>query len=88
MRLSKKSESSLAYGPKLQVPLPVSTLVWLGRLLSRENVRVSFSGEGGDEGETRVAVSGRMGHGGEAVADREFWASALGAARWRTQEPS
>jgi hypothetical protein len=77
MRLSKKSESSLSYGPKLQVPMPVSTLVWLGRLLKGEKVLVTFTPEGADRGGTHVVVSGKMGHGGEAVADPEFWDAAL-----------
>jgi len=36
MRLSKQTPTSLSYTPKLQVPMPISILVWLGRQLSRE----------------------------------------------------
>ena len=79
MRLSKQSATSLSYKPKLRVPLPASTSVWLGRLFRGEKLDVTFAPDGGD-GETRVAVSGKMGHGGEAVADREFWAEVLNAA--------
>jgi len=78
MRLSKQSATSLSYKPKLRVPLPVSTSVWLARLFRGEKVDVTFAPDGGD-GETRVAVSGKMRHGGEAVADREFWAEVLNA---------
>jgi hypothetical protein len=77
MRLRKESATSLSYAPKLQVPLPLSTLVWLGRLLSRERVLVTFSPDERDGGETRVAVSGRVGRGGELLTDREFWHTAL-----------
>jgi hypothetical protein len=76
MRLSKQTATSLSYKPKLVAPLPISTMVWVGRLLSRERVDVTFTPHGSD-GETRVAVSGKVRHGGEAVADREFWAEAL-----------
>ncbi len=81
MRLSKQTATSLSYKPTLRVPMPISTIVWLGRLLQGEKVNVTF-GPDGSEGETRVAVSGKVGHGGEAVADREFWAEALTASKW------
>jgi len=72
MRLSNQTATSLSYRPKLRVPMPVSIIVWLGRLLSGEHVNVTFAPvESG--GDTRVAVSGKVGRGGEAVADREFW---------------
>jgi len=78
MRLSKQDATSLAYRPALRIPMPVSIIVWLGRLLSGEKVNVAFAPNGGD-GQTRVAVSGKVGRGGQAVADREFWTDALDA---------
>ncbi len=78
MRLSKQTATSLTYKPKLVAPLPVSTMVWLGRVLSAEHINVTFTPNGGD-GQTHVTVSGKVGHGGEAVADREFWTEALTA---------
>ncbi len=78
MRLSKQTATSLTYKPKLVAPLPVSTMVWLGRVLSAEHVDVIFTPRDG-EGETRIAVSGKVGHGSEAVADREFWTEVLTA---------
>jgi len=78
MRLGKQTPTSLSYKPKLVAPLPISTMVWLGRMISAEQIRVTFA-PSTDNGETRVTVSGKVGHGGEAVADREFWADALSA---------
>lgn len=80
MRLSRQTPTSLSYTPKLQVPMPVSILVWLGRELSRERVDLAFTPDGADG--TRVTVSGKVGHGGQAVADRDFWDGVLG-----TSEP-
>ena len=76
MRLSKHTPISLTYTPKLVAPLPVSTMVWLGRVLSAEQINVTFTPNGGD-GQTRITVTGKVGHGGEAIADREFWTAAL-----------
>jgi hypothetical protein len=76
MRLSKHTPTSLTYKPKLVAPLPVSTMVWLGRVLSAEHINVTFTPNGRD-GQTRVTVAGKVGHGGEAIADREFWTEAL-----------
>jgi hypothetical protein len=78
MRLSKHTATLLTYKPKLVAPLPVSTIVWLGRMLRREQINVTFTPDGGD-GQTRVTVSGKVGHGGEAIADREFWTEVLTA---------
>jgi hypothetical protein len=78
MRLSQRTTSSLTYKPKLVAPLPISTMVWLGRLLTAERVNLTFTPNAGD-GQTRITVSGKVGRGGEAVADREFWAEALAA---------
>jgi hypothetical protein len=78
MRLTKHTPTMLTYKPKLVAPLPISTLVWLGRVLGAEHVNVTFTPDTGN-GETRITVSGRVGHGGEAVVDREFWAEALAA---------
>ncbi len=78
MRLSQHTPTSLTYKPKLVAPLPVSTMVWLGRVLSAEHINLTFTPHGGD-GQTRVTVAGKVGHGGEAVADREFWTQALTA---------
>jgi hypothetical protein len=72
MRLSKQTPTSLSYKPKLQVPMPVSILVWLGRQLNGERVKVTFTADGTDGGGTRIAVSGKVGRGGQAVAEREF----------------
>ena len=77
MKLSKHTATSLTYKPKLVAPLPVSTMVWLGRVLSSEKINVSFDPRG--DGETHVMVSGKVGHGGEAVAHEEFWTELLTA---------
>jgi hypothetical protein len=63
MRLSKHTATSLTYKPKLVAPLPVSTMVWVGRVLSAEEIKVTFTSNGGD-GETHITVSGKIGHGG------------------------
>jgi hypothetical protein len=76
MRLSKHTATSLTYKPKPVAPLPISTIVWVGRVLSAEHINVTFAPNGGD-GKTRVTVAGKVGHGGETVADREFWTEAL-----------
>jgi hypothetical protein len=76
LRLGKQTATSLTCKPKLVAPLPVSTVVWLGRVLRREQINVTFTPNGGD-GQTRVTVAGKVGHGGEAIADREFWTQAL-----------
>ncbi len=76
MRLTKHTATSLIYKPKLVAPLPVSTMVWLGRVLRAEHIKVTFTANGGDH-QTRMTVSGKVGHGGEAIADREFWSEAL-----------
>ena len=76
MRLSKHTATSLTYKPKLVAPLPISTMVWLRRVLSAEHINVTFTPNGGD-GKTRITVSGKVGQGGEAIADREFWTEVL-----------
>jgi hypothetical protein len=76
MRLSKQTATSLSYKPKLVVPLPISTSIWLGRLARREIVNVTFTANGGD-GKTHVTVTGQVGRGSEALADREFWTDVL-----------
>jgi hypothetical protein len=78
LRLSRHTPTSLTYKPKLVAPLPISTMVWLGRILHAEEVNVTFTSNGGD-GETRITVSGKVGHGGDAIADQEFWSEALRA---------
>ena len=78
MRLGGHTPTSLTYKPKLVAPLPVSTIVWLGRMLSAEEINVTFI-PNGDDGDTRITVSGKVGHGGEAVTDREFWTEVLSA---------
>ena len=78
MKLSQNTATSLTYKPKLVAPLPISTMVWLGRLLSAERIDVAFAPIEGD-GQTRVTVSGKVGRGGEMIADREFWTELLGA---------
>ncbi len=75
LRLSEHTATSLTYKPKLVAPLPISTMVWIGRLLSSERINVTFTPSG--DGQTRIPVSGKVGHGGEALADREFWTEAL-----------
>ena len=76
MRLSNHTATSLTYKPKLVAPLPISTIVWLGRVLSAEQISVTFAPDDGDSG-TRITVAGKVGRGGEAIADREFWSEAL-----------
>jgi len=78
MRLSKQTATSLSYKPKLVVPLPISTSVWLGRLARREIVNVTFTADA-THGKTHVTVAGKVGHGSEAIADREFWTDLLSA---------
>jgi len=76
MRLSTQTATSLSYKPKLLVPLPVSLSIWLGRLLRGERVDLHFAANGSD-GQTRVTVSGKVGSGTQAIADREFWTEIL-----------
>jgi len=78
MRLSKHTPTSLSYKPKLLAPLPISLSIWVGRRLRGENVEVRFTPDGAD-GQTRVTVSGKVGNGTQAIADREFWIGVLGA---------
>jgi hypothetical protein len=78
LRLSEHTTTSLTYKPKLVAPLPISTMVWVRRLVSAERINVTFTPDGGD-GQTRITVSGKVGHGGEALADREFWADVVSA---------
>jgi hypothetical protein len=78
MRLSEHTATSLTYKPKLVAPLPISTMVSVRRLVSAERINVTFTPNGG-AGQTRITVSGKVGHGGEALADREFWADVLSA---------
>jgi len=78
MRLSEHTANSLTYKPKLVAPLPISTAVWLGRVLGAEKITVTFAGDERD-GQTHITISGKVGHGAAAVADREFWAEALAA---------
>ena len=78
LRLSEHNATSLTYKPKLVAPLPISTMVWVRRLVSAERINVTFTPDGGD-GQTRITVSGKVGHGGEALADREFWTEVLSA---------
>ena len=80
MRLSKQTATSLSYKPKLAAFLPVSLSIWGGRLLRGENVEVKFAQNGGD-GQTRVTVSGKVGSGSQAIADREFWTEMLSGGR-------
>jgi hypothetical protein len=75
MGLSKHTPTSLSYKPKLLAPLPISLSIWLGRRLRGENVDVQFAD--GDDGQTRVTVSGKVGHGTQLLADREFWTGVL-----------
>ncbi len=77
MRLSEQTPTSLLYKPKLQMPLPVSITVWLGRELRRERVDLTFTPNGTDG--TRMTVSGKVGEGGQAVAGRDFWEGVLSA---------
>jgi ABC-2 type transport system permease protein len=78
LQLSKQTATSLTYTPKLRVPLPISTTIWLSRKLGGERVKVTFTADA-DTGGTRVAVSGKVGHGAEPVASREFWDGVLSA---------
>jgi hypothetical protein len=74
--LSTQTAHSLSYRPKLLAPLPVSLSIWLGRLLRGEKVELRFAGDGAD-GQTHITVSGKAGHGTQAMADREFWTAIL-----------
>lgn len=75
MRLSKETPTSLSYKPKLQVPMPVSIIIWLGREIRGERINVTFIPN--DTDGTRMAVSGTVGQGTQAVADRDFWDGVL-----------
>jgi len=81
MRLSRQTATSLSYTPKLRVPMPVSAIVWLGRLLKRERVDLTFTRDTADYRGTHLAVSGRVGQGGQNLADQEFWQGVLNASR-------
>jgi hypothetical protein len=79
MRLSRQTETSLSYRPKLRVWMPLSLITWLGRLLSRERIDLTFDTADGDG--THLAVSGRVGQGVQNLADQEFWQGVLNASR-------
>jgi hypothetical protein len=81
MRLSRRTASSLSYRPKLRVWMPLSISIWLGRLLRREKIDLTFTGDTAEGDGTHVAVSGSVGQGGQALADREFWQGVLNASR-------
>ena len=76
MRLAKQTATSLSYEPKLRVPMPIATTIWLGRRLSGQHVEVTFAPAARG---THIVVSRKLGGGGEVAADREFWAEALNA---------
>jgi len=79
MRLSRQTETSLSYTPKLRVWMPLSIITWLGRLASRERIDLTFTSADGDG--TQLAVSGRVGQGVQDLADQEFWQGVLTASR-------
>jgi hypothetical protein len=81
LRLSTYTPTSLSYTPKLLAPLPISLSIWIGRRVRGENVDVQFAD--GDDGQTRVTVSGKVGNGTQAIADPEFWTGVLSARRIR-----
>ncbi|HUA48770.1 MAG TPA: hypothetical protein VMA77_26290 [Solirubrobacteraceae bacterium] len=76
LRLHEQTATSLSYKPKLAAPLPVSFSIWVSRMLRGENVEVQFAPDGAD-GQTRIIVSGKVGGGTQAIADREFWTGIL-----------
>jgi hypothetical protein len=78
MVLSKRTLTSLSYKPKLLAPLPVSISIWLGRRLRGENVDVRFAAND-DDGLTHITLSGRLGRGTQALAERDFWTAVLNA---------
>jgi hypothetical protein len=59
-------------------------LVALSRMISGENVKLSFSAS---DGGTQVAVSGKVAGAAEKVASREFWAETLAAPRGARRAP-
>ena len=81
MRLSRQTPTSLSYRPKLRVWLPLSLITWLGRLLSRERIDLTFTRDADGGSGTHLAVSGSVGQGGQSMADREFWQGVLTASR-------
>ena len=72
MRLATDNSNSLEFRPKWGWPLAVT----LFRVIGGETVKLDFAAA---DGETRVTVSGKVGGDGEKVANRDFWAQALGA---------
>jgi hypothetical protein len=76
LRLKERTATSLSYKPKLAAPLPVSFSIWVSRVLRGESVEVQFASDGAD-GQTRITVSGQVGSGTQAIADREFWTGIL-----------
>ena len=70
MQLTREESDSLAFGPKWTWPL----LVAVSRKISGDTVKLNFSNANGD---TQVAVSGKVTGVAEKVASREFWVGAL-----------
>jgi hypothetical protein len=58
MGFAKQTTTSLSYKPKLRVPMPAATMVWLGRRLSGQHVEFTFAPAA--QG-THIAVSGKLG---------------------------
>lgn len=81
MRLSRQGATSLSYRPKLRVWMPLSLITWLGRLLRRERIDLTFTRDTANGDETHLAVSGHVGRGVQNLADQEFWQGVLNASR-------
>lgn len=77
LRLKKRSEGQLDYGPPMGFPF----LVNLWRHLDRQHMTVRFGpDEAGEPGGTHVAISGAVSSGMQPLAaNPEHWSEALGA---------
>ncbi|MGO9490520.1 MAG: hypothetical protein ACLQBB_16040 [Solirubrobacteraceae bacterium] len=77
LRLKKRREGQLDYGPPVGFPF----LVNLWRHLDREHMTVRFGpAEAGESAATHVAISGAVSSGKQPLAaNPEHWSEALGA---------
>ncbi|HTU85735.1 MAG TPA: hypothetical protein VMF57_09195 [Solirubrobacteraceae bacterium] len=73
MRLASEDSSSLAFRPSWSFPVFLAA----SRMISGEGVTLGFSP--GDDGATKIAVSGKVGGSARKLASREFWAETLQA---------
>jgi hypothetical protein len=72
MRLASQDSNSLSFRPQWSWPL----LAALSRMIGGEAVKLTFTDA---EDGTRVAVAGKVGGGGQQIANRDFWAQTLSA---------